>query len=150
MRILVAACSPPLLYEMESLLYNSHSGYLEGVLRGFKAGLLTQNQYSNLTQCETIDGQSPSSHRPRAPPPSSGLVRSRDSVLNRANAEITREIDFKLQISSTDYANFLANEQPPISTSTIAEKATKKMVDEFNYIRDNSVQPLTKFLDYMT
>lgn len=41
---------------MEALFFNSHSGYLEGVLRGFKAGLLTQAQYSNLTQCETLDG----------------------------------------------------------------------------------------------
>lgn len=55
-----------------------------------------------------------------------------------------------MQLSATDYGNFLANETPPISTSTIAEKATQKLVDEFNYIRSNSVQPLTKFLDYMT
>lgn len=48
---------PP--YTMEALLFNSHSGYLEGVLRGFKAGLLTQNQYSNLTQCESLDGTAP-------------------------------------------------------------------------------------------
>ena len=32
------------------------SGFLEGILRGYKAGLLTQNQYNNLTQCETIEG----------------------------------------------------------------------------------------------
>lgn len=44
---------------MEALFFNSHSGYLEGVLRGFKAGLLTQGQYSNLTQCETLDGEPP-------------------------------------------------------------------------------------------
>ena len=31
-------------------------GFLEGIVRGYKAGLLTQNQYNNLTQCETIDG----------------------------------------------------------------------------------------------
>ncbi|KAM0753614.1 ATPase, V0 complex, subunit D [Meredithblackwellia eburnea MCA 4105] len=97
----------------EALFFNAHAGYLEGVLRGFKAGLLTQSQYSNLTQCETIE-------------------------------------DFRMQLGATDYGNFLANETPPISTSTIAEKATQRLVDEFNYIRSNSVQPLTKFLDYMT
>lgn len=95
------------------LTFNAHSGYLEGILRGFKAGLITQSQYSALTQCESLD-------------------------------------DFRMQLSATDYGNFLANETPPISTSTIAEKATQKLVDEFNYIRSNSVQPLTKFLDYMT
>ncbi|KAI5478007.1 V-type H+-transporting ATPase subunit AC39, partial [Pseudohyphozyma bogoriensis] len=95
------------------LFFNSDLGYLEGVLRGFKAGLITQSQYSNLTQCESLD-------------------------------------DFKMQLTATDYGNFLANEPSPISTSTIAEKATQKLVDEFNYIRSNSVQPLTKFLDYIT
>lgn len=59
-------------------------------------------------------------------------------------------VDFKMQLSATDYGNFLANEPSPISTSTIADKATAKLVDEFNYLRSNSVQPLTKFLDYMT
>ena len=97
----------------EALFFNSHSGYLEGVLRGFKAGLLTQAQYSNLTQCESLD-------------------------------------DFKMQLTATDYGNFLANETPPISTSTIAERATQRMVDEFNYIRSNATGNLKKFLDYMT
>ncbi|GAA5970006.1 hypothetical protein JCM21900_003957 [Sporobolomyces salmonicolor] len=98
---------------MEALLFNSHSGYLEGVIRGFKAGLLTQGQYSNLTQCETLD-------------------------------------DFRMQLTATDYGNFLANEPSPISTSTIAEKATQRLVDEFNYIRSNASGELKKFLEYMT
>ncbi|GAA5964209.1 hypothetical protein JCM3765_002771 [Sporobolomyces pararoseus] len=98
---------------MEALFFNSHSGYLEGVVRGFKAGLLTQAQYSNLTQCETLD-------------------------------------DFRMQLTATDYGNFLANEPSPISTSTIAEKATARLVDEFNYIRSNASGQLKKFLDYMT
>ncbi|SCV68214.1 BQ2448_335 [Microbotryum intermedium] len=97
---------------MEALFFNSHSGYLEGIIRGFKAGLLTQTQYSNLTQCETLD-------------------------------------DFRMQLSATDYGNFLANETPPISTSTIAEKATQRLVEEFNYVKSNAVAPLTTFLDYM-
>jgi hypothetical protein len=33
----------------------SLSGFLEGVIRGFKAGLLSQTQYQNLTQCDTLD-----------------------------------------------------------------------------------------------
>lgn len=32
------------------------TGFLEGIVRGYKAGLLTNNQYNNLTQCETIEG----------------------------------------------------------------------------------------------
>lgn len=81
--------------------------------RGYKAGLLTSNNYQNLVQCETLD-------------------------------------DFKLQLSSTDYGNFLANETPPISTSTIAEKATARLVDEFNYLRSNAGGQLATFLDYIT
>lgn len=34
------------------------AGYLEGVVRGYKGGLLTQAQYNNLTQCENLEGQS--------------------------------------------------------------------------------------------
>jgi V-type H+-transporting ATPase subunit d len=62
----------------------------------------------------------------------------------------TTPADFKLQLSQTDYGNFLANEPPPISTSTIAEKATLRLVDEFNYIKSNAGGDLAKFLDYIT
>ena len=58
--------------------------------------------------------------------------------------------DLRTQLSATDYGNFLANEPLPISTSTIADKATQVLVDQFNYLRGNAVQPLTKFFDYIT
>ena len=58
--------------------------------------------------------------------------------------------DFRTQLSATDYGNFLANEPPPISTSTIADKATQILVDQFNYLRSNAVEPLATFLDYIT
>ncbi|KAE9392789.1 hypothetical protein BT96DRAFT_1023344 [Gymnopus androsaceus JB14] len=54
------------------------------------------------------------------------------------------------QLSATDYGNFLANEPLPISTATIAEKATQILVDQFKYLRNNAVEPLSKFLDYVT
>ncbi|EJD40922.1 vacuolar ATP synthase subunit D 1 [Auricularia subglabra TFB-10046 SS5] len=98
---------------MEALFFNVSSGYLEGIVRGYKSGLLTQGNYANLTQCETLD-------------------------------------DFRMQLSSTDYGNFLANEPLPLTTSTIADKATQLLVDQFNYLRANAVEPLRKFLDYMT
>ena len=37
--------------------FNIHSGYLEGLVRGFKSGLLKQADYLNLTQCESLDGK---------------------------------------------------------------------------------------------
>lgn len=55
-----------------------------------------------------------------------------------------------MQLSATDYGNFLANEPTPISTSTISEKATQILVDQFNFLRSNAVEPLDKFLDYIT
>ncbi|KAJ8496237.1 hypothetical protein ONZ45_g12520 [Pleurotus djamor] len=58
--------------------------------------------------------------------------------------------DFRTQLSATDYGNFLANEPLPISTSTIADRATGVLVDQFNYLRTNAVAPLSKFLDYIT
>ncbi|KAF9049584.1 ATPase, V0 complex, subunit D [Hymenopellis radicata] len=98
---------------MEALFFNVDTGFLEGTVRGYKAGILTQSHYANLTQCETLE-------------------------------------DFRTQLSATDYGNFLANEPLPISTSTITEKATQLLVDQFNYLRTNAVEPLSKFLDYIT
>ncbi|CRK24749.1 hypothetical protein BN1708_003874 [Verticillium longisporum] len=40
---------------MEGLLFNVNNGYIEGIVRGYRNGLLTGSNYSNLTQCETID-----------------------------------------------------------------------------------------------
>lgn len=84
-----------------------------------------------------------------------GVVRGyRTSLLNAGHYQSLTQCetldDFKMQLSATDYGNFLQNEPSPISTSTIAEKATRKLVAEFEYLRTNAVQPLSKFLDYMT
>ncbi|TFL02304.1 V0 complex, c/d subunit of ATPase, partial [Pterulicium gracile] len=98
---------------MEALFFNVDTGFLEGIIRGYKSGILSQSHYSNLTQCETLE-------------------------------------DFRTQLSATDYGNFLANEPLPISTSTISDKATQVLVDQFNYLRNNAVEPLSKFLDYIT
>ncbi|CAJ0767469.1 23499_t:CDS:2 [Entrophospora sp. SA101] len=98
---------------MEALYFNVDDGYTEGIVRGYKSGILNSTHYLNLTQCETLD-------------------------------------DLKLQLSATDYSNFLANEPSPIATSTIHEKATQKLIDEFKYVRANASEKLSKFLDYLT
>lgn len=38
------------------MLYNVDSGYVEGIVRGYRNTLLTGQNYGNLAQCETIDG----------------------------------------------------------------------------------------------
>jgi len=60
--------------------------------------------------------------------------------------------DLKLQLQGTESygTDFLANEPSPLYTTTIQEQATHKMIEQFEYIRRNSVQPLTKFLEYIT
>jgi V-type H+-transporting ATPase subunit d len=59
--------------------------------------------------------------------------------------------DLKLQLQATSYgADFLAMEASPLYTTTIQEHATRKMIEQFHFIRKNSVQPLTKFLEYIT
>eukprot|EP00727_Mastigamoeba_balamuthi_P005478 m51a1_g155 putative vacuolar atpase subunit dva41 (361) ;mRNA; f:504363-506116 len=58
--------------------------------------------------------------------------------------------DMKLHLSQTDYGDFLANEPSPLHVTTIKDKCTEKLVNEFNYLRYNAVQPLSTFLEYIT
>ena len=46
------------------MFYNVSNGYVEGIVRGYRNTLLTGTNYGNLVQCETIDGETPSSSRP--------------------------------------------------------------------------------------
>jgi V-type H+-transporting ATPase subunit d len=41
------------------LLLTTSFSYIEGIVRGYRNGLLTGNNYTNMTQCETIDGSRP-------------------------------------------------------------------------------------------
>lgn len=42
----------------QELRFNVDHGYLEGLVRGMKAGILTQTDYNNLAQCDTLEGKS--------------------------------------------------------------------------------------------
>lgn len=37
--------------------FNIDHGYLEGLVRGFRSGILDRADYLNLVQCETVDGE---------------------------------------------------------------------------------------------
>ncbi|ROV92585.1 hypothetical protein VMCG_08922 [Cytospora schulzeri] len=97
---------------MEGLFFNVNNGYLEGIVRGYRNGLLTSSNYSNMTQCETID-------------------------------------DLKLQLGPA-YGDFLASLPPNPSTSSLAAKATDKLVSEFRYVRANATGSLAQFMDFLT
>ena len=51
---LVSKCGNMMMPEIS---FNIDHGYLEGLLRGFKSGILKQADYLNLIQCETLDGK---------------------------------------------------------------------------------------------
>lgn len=42
---------------MKGCIYNIDNGYLEGLCRGFKCGILKQTDYLNLVQCESLEGK---------------------------------------------------------------------------------------------
>lgn len=58
--------------------------------------------------------------------------------------------DIKLHLGTTDYGNFLQNEPSPLQVSTIVEKCTQKLVEEFRHMRCQASEPLATFLDYLT
>eukprot|EP00298_Acanthocystis_sp_HF-20_P026742 c4570_g1_i1.p1 GENE.c4570_g1_i1~~c4570_g1_i1.p1 ORF type:complete len:358 (+),score=95.05 c4570_g1_i1:46-1119(+) len=97
----------------EMLYFNIDGGLLEAIARGIRGGLLAQNDYANLSQCDNLE-------------------------------------DVKMHLQGTKYGQFLANEPPPLATTTIQQKATEKMVEEFKALRAHANQPLAKFLDYIT
>lgn len=42
---------------LDKALFNINFGYFEGLVRGFKSGILAQSDYMNLVQCETLEGE---------------------------------------------------------------------------------------------
>jgi len=50
------SCCTRFTYKMRGMMtFNIDDGYLEGLLRGYRAGLLTTADYANLTQCENLE-----------------------------------------------------------------------------------------------
>ena len=99
---------------MEGVYFNIDNGFVEGVVRGYRNGLLTSHQYLNLTQCDTIE-------------------------------------DLKLQLSSTDYGNFLSSvSSEALTTSVIQEHCANKLYQEFHFIRNQLSGKSVKFMEYIT
>ncbi|KAI6700581.1 hypothetical protein NL676_014905 [Syzygium grande] len=101
------------MYGFEALTFNIHGGYLEAIVRGHRASLLTAADYNNLCQCETLD-------------------------------------DIKMHLSATEYGPYLQNEPSPLHTTTIVEKCTLKLVDEYKQMLCQATEPLSTFLEYIT
>ncbi|RLN45123.1 hypothetical protein BBJ29_008089 [Phytophthora kernoviae] len=58
--------------------------------------------------------------------------------------------DVKLNLQETDYDQFLADESGAISPGVIQAGTTNKLVEEFNFLRAQSMEPLGEFLDFIT
>eukprot|EP00775_Hariotina_reticulata_P002761 gene2761-3055_t len=58
--------------------------------------------------------------------------------------------DIKLNLTATDYGPYLANEASPLYTSTIVDKCTQKLVDDWHAMRCQADETLAKFLDFCT
>lgn len=55
--VLQCASKPDLeLLARYKSLIQVNNGFLEGVVRGYKAGILSQGHYASLTQCESLEG----------------------------------------------------------------------------------------------
>lgn len=37
--------------------FNMQHGYSEALVRGYKSGFLTENEYRHIAQCETLEGK---------------------------------------------------------------------------------------------
>merc|ERR1711862_869777 len=50
-------------------------------------------------------------------------------------------------MGETDYGNFLQDEPSPLLVSTISKKCFQKLADEFNYLKAQTAEPLTTFME---
>jgi len=57
--------------------------------------------------------------------------------------------DVRSALEETDYGNFLQDEPSPLLVGTIAKRSYEKLADEFQYLKAQSTEPLTTFLDFM-
>jgi len=58
--------------------------------------------------------------------------------------------DVRSALEETDYGTFLQDEPSPILVSTVSKKCYERLADEFNYVKAQSTEPLTTFLDFMS
>lgn len=137
-------------------LFNIDDGYFEGLIRGFRSGILRNADYLNLCQCETLEGTF-------AVFSLAGLRRCRswDRRGQRTRVPARRSprglgfacvcrADLKLNIQATDYGNLLANETGALSVSVVDERLRDKLVGEFRHIRHQAAEPLATFLDFIS
>lgn len=123
------------LLSLIMLFYNTEDGYLDGIVRGYRSGLLSQGHYLNLVQCESLEGS---------------VLFIHDTWWHSLFIVHCLWLDLKLQLTATDYGPLLQYESTTLTTTLLAERLTSLYVQQFRYLRANASQPLAQFLDYIT
>jgi V-type H+-transporting ATPase subunit d len=93
--------------------FNHNDGFLEALLRGYKSGFLTDDEYGHLSRCHTME-------------------------------------DVKMNLNETDYASYFLDEPSPLTPHRLHDRCLDKLVEEFQYIKSQSVEPLSSFLDFVS
>ena len=134
----------------EGFLFNAKDGFLEGIIRGCRGGLLSVHDYNNLTQCETLDDVKLHLVSQQKEPKQffenrnlkhmHSLSLSGHSCINlkktdKADALVACFFVFSFFQCSTDYVSVIQNEPSPLHPSTIVSRCTQKIVDDFNMVR---------------
>lgn len=57
--------------------------------------------------------------------------------------------DLRSALEETDYGTFLQDEPSPLLVSTISKKCYEKLADEFRYLKAQTVEPLTTFMEFI-
>merc|ERR1712190_43418 len=57
--------------------------------------------------------------------------------------------DMRSALEESDYGTFLQDEPSPLLVSTIEKKCYEKLADEFRYLKAQTVEPLTTFMDFI-
>ena len=45
-----------MVFATHEFAFNANDGYIDGLCRGFRSGILKLSDYTNLRQCETLEG----------------------------------------------------------------------------------------------
>merc|ERR1712066_368433 len=57
--------------------------------------------------------------------------------------------DMRSALEESDYGTFLQDEPSPLLVSTISRKCFEKVADEFRFLKAQTTEPLTTFMDFI-
>ncbi len=119
---------------------------VEGLVRGHRSGLLTVPDYNNLCQCENLEdiklnlvcaGSRGGAKASRAQTSSQRRCSSAGPLLSSSRGCSRAWPALMHAQTATDYGPFLANEASPLYTTTLVERCTQKLVEDWHRMRCN-------------